>query len=143
MLYDFFYFGFFVGQIGCFIIILIILVIVGDFFEMDVVGVFCFFLLCCGFVIDFIVDIFIFYVFYCYVYGEQWIKFMKDGVNVIFFLIVNIIGYIDYVVFFGMINFDINKIFKYLFQGYLNIYNNYFKVLWMFDCIEVNFNEFN
>src|SRR5476649_3056797 len=36
-----------------------------------------------------------------------------------------------------------NKIPKHLFQGYLNIYNNYFKVPWMPDRTEANPNELN
>src|SRR5258708_9243801 len=36
-------------------------------------------------------------------------------------------GYIDDAAFLGTINPDTNKIPKHLFQGYLNIYNNYFK----------------
>src|SRR5438309_11136649 len=34
-----------------------------------------------GLAIDSTVDIFTFYVPHRHVYGEQWIKFMKDGVN--------------------------------------------------------------
>src|SRR5437588_7879559 len=34
--------------------------------------------------IDSTVDIFTFYVPHRHVYGEQWIKFMKDGVNALF-----------------------------------------------------------
>src|SRR5262245_62227369 len=40
---------------------------------------------------------------------------------------VNTTGYIDHAAFLGTINPDTNKIPKHLFQGYLNIYNNYFK----------------
>src|SRR5207249_10128253 len=39
----------------------------------------------------------------------------------------NTTGYIDHAAFLGTINPDTNKIPKHLFQGYLNIYNNYFK----------------
>src|SRR5207302_2056154 len=39
------------------------------------------------------------------------------------------------------INPDTNKIPKHLFQGYLNIYNNYFKAPWMPDRTEANPNE--
>src|SRR5207247_7197128 len=35
------------------------------------------------------------------------------------------------------------KIPKHLFQGYLNIYNNYFKAPWMPDRTEANPNELN
>src|SRR5690606_39292755 len=60
-----------------------------------------------------------------HVYGEQWIKFMKDGVNATPLPTVNTTGYIDHAAFLGTINPDTNKIPKHLFQGYLNIYNNY------------------
>src|SRR5699024_11741806 len=40
--------------------------------------------------------------------------------------------------FLGTINPDTNKIPKHLFQGYLNIYNNYFKAPWMPDRTEAN-----
>src|SRR5205085_8017421 len=63
--------------------------------------------------------------------GEQWIKFMKDGVNATPLPTVNTTGYIDHAAFLGTINPDTNKIPKRLFQGYLNIYNNYFKAPWM------------
>src|SRR5687767_7468158 len=39
---------------------------------------------------------------------------------------VNTTGYIDHAAFLGTINPYTNKITKHLFQGYLNIYNNYF-----------------
>src|SRR5256714_9946183 len=49
---------------------------------------------------------------------------------------VNTTGYIDHAAFIGTINPDTNKIPKHLFQGYLNIYNNYFKAPWMPDRTE-------
>src|SRR3712207_1951257 len=73
-----------------------------------------------------------------HVYGEQWIKFMKDGVNATPLPTVNTTGYIDHAAFLGTINPDTNKIPKHLFQGYLNIYNNYFKAPWMPDRTEAN-----
>src|SRR5205814_5740361 len=42
------------------------------------------------------VDIFTFYVPHRHVYGEQWIKFMKDGVNATPLPTVNTTGYIDH-----------------------------------------------
>src|SRR5690606_42157105 len=77
------------------------------------------------------------------VYGEQWVKFMKDGVNATPLPTVNTTGYIDHAAFLGTINPDTNKIPKHLFQGYLNIYNNYFKAPWMPDRTEANPNELN
>src|SRR5699024_11797954 len=78
-----------------------------------------------------------------HVYGEQWIKFMKDGVNATPLPTVNTTGYIDHAAFLGTINPDTNKIPKHLFQGYWNIYNNYFKAPWMPDRTEANPNELN
>src|SRR5258708_14351797 len=48
------------------------------------------------FAIDSTVDIFTFYVPHRHVYGEQWIKFMKDGVNATPLPTVNTTGYIDH-----------------------------------------------
>src|SRR5690606_41085769 len=56
-------------------------VIAGDSFEMDAVGALRLSPLRRGLTIDSTVDIFTFYVPHRQVYGEQWIKFMKDGVN--------------------------------------------------------------
>src|SRR5690625_7711621 len=77
-----------------------------------------------GLAIDSTVDIFTFYVPHRHVYGEQWIKFMKDGVNATPLPTVNTTGYIDHAAFLGTINPDTNKIPKHLFQGYLNIYRS-------------------
>src|SRR5712691_1740731 len=52
-------------------------------------------------------------------------------------------GYIDHAAFLGTIKTDTNKIHKLLFQGYLNIYNNYLKAQWMPDRTEANPNELN
>src|SRR5436309_1432420 len=68
---------------------------------------------------------------------------MKDGVNATPLPTVNTTGYIDHAAFLGTINPDTNKIPKHLFQGYLNIYNNYFKAPWMPDRTEANHNELN
>src|SRR5260363_329969 len=45
--------------------------------------------------------------------------------------------------FLCTINPDTNKNPKHLFQGYLNIYNNYYKAPWMPDRTEANPNELN
>src|SRR5436189_182985 len=111
--------------------------------EMDAVGALRLSPLRRGLAIDSTVDIFTFYVPHRHVYGEQWIKFMKDGVNATPLPTVNTTGYIDHAAFLGTINPDTNKIPKHLFQGYLNIYNNYFKAPWMPDRTEANPNELN
>src|SRR6266404_4474875 len=70
-------------------------------------------------------------------------SFEMDAVNATPLTTVNTTGYIDHADFLGMINPDTNKIPKHLFQGYLNIYNNYFKAPWMPDRTEANPNELN
>src|SRR3989442_1327246 len=69
------------GQIGRLITISTTPVIAGDSFEMDAVGALRLSPLRRGLAIDSTVDIFTFYVPHRHVYGEQWIKFMKDGVK--------------------------------------------------------------
>src|SRR5690625_5755972 len=57
-----------------------------------------------GLAIDSTVDIFTFYVPHRHVYGKQWIKFMKDGVNATPLPTVNTTGYIFHDVFLVSIN---------------------------------------
>src|SRR5438067_12237722 len=72
--------------------------------------------------IDSTVDIFTFYVPHRHVYGEQWIKFMKDGVNATPLPTVNTTGYIDHAAFLGTINPDTNK------SGMVNITSSVNKI---------------
>src|SRR5688572_28558166 len=118
MPHDLSHLGFLAGQIGRLITISNTPVIAGDSFEMDAVGALRLSPLRRGLAIDSTVDIFTFYVPHRHVYGEQWIKFMKDGVNATPLPTVNTTGYIDHAAFLGTINPDTNKIPKHLFQGY-------------------------
>src|SRR5205809_863978 len=77
--------GFLAGQIGRLITISTTPVIAGDSFEMDAVGALRLSPLRRGLAIDATVDIVTFYVPHRHVYGEQWSKFMKDGLNAILF----------------------------------------------------------
>src|SRR5207237_6497235 len=81
MPHDLSHLGFLAGQIGRLITISTTPVTAGDSFEMDAVGALRLSPLRRGLAIDSTVDIFTFYVPHRHVYGEQWIKFMKDGVN--------------------------------------------------------------
>src|SRR2546427_11248071 len=121
MPHDLSHLGFLAGQIGRLITISTTPVIAGDSFEMDAVGAVRLSPLRPGLAIDSTVDIFTFYVPDRHVYGKQWIKFMKDVVNVTPLQTVNITGYINLTAFLGMINPDLNKMPKHLFQSYLNI----------------------
>src|SRR6266498_2931005 len=143
MPHDLSHLGFLAGQIGRLITISTTPVIAGDSFVMDAVGALRLAPLRRGLAIDSTVDIFTFYVPHRHVYGEQWIKFMKDGVNATPLPTVNTTGYIDHAAFLVTINPDTNKIPEHLFQGYLNIYNNDFPAPWMPDRTEANPNERN
>src|SRR5256885_1896496 len=81
MPHDLSHLGFLAGQIGRLITISTTPVIAGDSFEMDAVGALRLSPLRRGLAIDSAVDNCTFYVPQRHVYGEQWIKFMKDGVN--------------------------------------------------------------
>src|SRR5690625_4264650 len=83
------------GQIGGVVTISSTGVLAGHSFELDAVGALRLSPLRRGLPIDSTVDIFTFYVPHRHVYGEQWIKFMKDGVNATPLPTVNTTGYID------------------------------------------------
>src|SRR6056300_1828236 len=99
MPHDLSHLGFLAGQIGRLITISTTPVIAGDSFEMDAVGALRLSPLRRGLAIDSTVDIFTFYVPHRHVYGEQWIKFMKNGVNATPLPTVNTTGYIDHASF--------------------------------------------
>src|SRR5260221_358938 len=127
MPHDLSHLGFLAGQIGRLITISTTPVIAGDSFEMDAVGALRLSPLRRGLAIDSTVDIFTFYVPHRQVYGEQWIKFMKDGVNATPLPTVNTTGYIDNAVFFETINLNTNKFLNHFFKGNLKIINNILK----------------
>src|SRR5690625_6905619 len=101
MPHDLSHLGFLAGQIGRLITISTTPVIAGDSFEMDAVGALRLSLLRRGLVIDSSVDIFTFYVPHRHVYGEQWFKFMKDGVDATPLPTVNNTGYTDHAAILG------------------------------------------
>src|SRR2546430_1949637 len=81
MPHDLSHLGFLAGQIGRLITISTTPVIAGDSFEMDAVGALRLSPLRRGLAIDSTVDIYTSYVSHRHVYGEQWIKLIKDVVN--------------------------------------------------------------
>src|SRR2546428_13768051 len=109
MPHDLSHLGFLAGQIGRLITISTTPVIAGDSFEMDAVGALRLSPLRRGLDIDSTVDIFTFYVPHRHVYGEQWFKFMRDGVNATPLPNVNIIGFIYHAAYIDKINPDLNK----------------------------------
>src|SRR5699024_11451054 len=87
-------------------------VIAGYSFEMDAAVYIRLSPLRRGLAIDSTVDIFPFYVPHRHVYGEQWIKFMKDGVNATPLPTVNTTGYIDHAAFLGKIGRALQQAFR-------------------------------
>src|SRR5207302_10706834 len=81
MPHDLSHLGFLAGQIGRLITISTSPAIAGDSFEMDAVGALRLSPLRRGLDIDSTVDIFTFYVRHPHVYGAEWMKFMRIGVN--------------------------------------------------------------
>src|SRR5437867_1047555 len=128
MPHDLSHLGFLAGQIGRLITISTTPVIAGDSFEMDAVGALRLSPLRRGLAIDSTVDIFTFYVPHRHVYGEQWIKFMKDGVNPTPLPPLKTTGYITFPAFFGTITLITIKFLRILFKGYLIIITTILKV---------------
>src|SRR4051794_32015812 len=115
MPHDLSHLGFLAGQIGRLITISTTPVIAGDSFEMDAVGALRLSPLRRGLAIDSTVEIFTFYVPHRHVYGEQWIKFMKDGVNATPLRMVNILVNINMPVFLAILNLITIKTLSILF----------------------------
>src|SRR5471030_3302040 len=133
MPHDLSHLGFLAGQIGRLITISTTPVIAGDSFEMDAVGALRLSPLRRGLAIDSTVDIFTFYVPHRHVYGEQWIKFMKAGVNATPLPTVN--NTVDVVLsdVLATIIADFDKVLTNLFLAEVNIYTMHFQAQWMPD----------
>src|SRR5689334_3709499 len=118
MPHDLSHLGFLAGQIGRLITISTTPVIAGDSFEMDAVGALRLSPLRRGLAIDSTVDIFTFYVPQRHVYGEQWIKFMKDGVNATPLPTVTPTGFLALPPFLGRLPPAPIKVPSHLLQGF-------------------------
>src|SRR5437763_16620317 len=109
MPHDLSHLGFLAGQIGRLITISTTPVIAGDSFVLDAAGALRLSPLRRGLAIDSTGDIFTCYVHHRHVFGEQWIKFMKDCVNATPLGTVNTTGYIDHAAFLVTINLVTNN----------------------------------
>src|SRR5258708_40068302 len=110
MPHDLSHLGFLAGQIGRLITISTTPVIAGDSYEMDAAGALRLSPLRRGLAIASTADILTSYVPHRHAYGEQCIKFMKDGVNATPLPTLNTTGYIDQAASLCTINPDTNKI---------------------------------
>ncbi|QBZ71493.1 major coat protein [Escherichia phage Lilleput] len=118
-------------------------VIAGDSFQLDAVGALRLSPLRRGLAIDSTVDYFTFYIPHRHIYGDAWIQFMKTGVAATSLNPVTTGEYVDSASYLGVIPSADGKVPKFLHQGYLNIYNNYFKAPWMADRTEANPSNLN
>src|SRR2546423_15493679 len=121
MPHDLSHLRFLAGQIGRLIAISTTPVIAGDSFEMDAVVALRLSPLRRGLAIDSTVDSFTCYVPHRHVYGEQWIKFMKDAVIATPLPTVNTTSYIDHATFLAKLNPDTINIPKHESTHYLTI----------------------
>ena len=126
------------GKIGRLKVVSWTPVVAGDSFELDMVGAIRLSPLRRGLAVDSRVDLFTFYVPHRHIYGEEWIQFMKDGVNAKPLAPVTCSRGWDSAQYLATIPSSTLKVPKFLHQGYLNIYNNYFKAPWMDDLTYAN-----
>lgn len=126
------------GKIGRLKVVSWTPVVAGDSFELDMVGAIRLSPLRRGLAVDSRVDLFTFYVPHRHVYGEQWIDFMKAGVDAAPLAPVTCSRGWDSAQYLATIPSSNLKVPKFLHQGYLNIYNNYFKAPWMEDLTYAN-----
>src|SRR2546422_8792915 len=110
MPHDLSHLGFLAGQIGRLITISTTPVIAGDSFAVDAVGALRLSPLRRGLAIHSTVVLFTFYVPHRHVYGDQWIKLMKHGVNATRLRTVNTTGYIDRAAVLGTFSPHTDKI---------------------------------
>lgn len=126
------------GKIGRLKVVSWTPVVAGDSFELDMIGAIRLSPLRRGLAVDSRVDLFTFYVPHRHVYGEQWIEFMKKGVEATPLAPVTCSSGWDSAQYLATIPSSNLKVPKFLHQGYLNIYNNYFKAPWMDDLTYAN-----
>lgn len=126
------------GKIGRLKVVSWTPVVAGDSFELDMIGAIRLSPLRRGLAVDSRVDLFTFYVPHRHVYGEQWIEFMKQGVGAAPLAPVECSRGWDSAQYLATIPSSKLKVPKFLHQGYLNIYNNYFKAPWMDDLTYAN-----
>src|SRR5690348_13100782 len=101
MPHDLSHLGFLAGQIGRLITISTTPAIAGDSFEMDGVGAVRLSTLRRGLAVVCTVYIFTLYVPHRHGSGEEWIRFIKDGVDATPLRTVTTTGYFDHAAFFG------------------------------------------
>lgn len=119
------------GKIGRLMTLATTPVVAGDSFEQNLVGSLRLSPLRRGLTMDSKVDVFTFYVPYRHIYGQQWIDLMKGGIDAAPITdVTDVTATGERVGFLGVNSASNLRTFlpKWLWQGYQNIFDNYFKV---------------
>ncbi len=125
--YDLTHFSFQCGEIGRLQTLTTIPVVAGDSLTIDLQGVFRLSPLRRNLTVDCMVDLFVFYVPFRHVYGQNWIDFIKQGVDeAITFSTVTISG-ANAIGYFGAPKFS-GTVPLWLTASYNRIWNRYFRV---------------
>lgn len=127
--FDLSHLGFLSGMIGCLKTVSFTPVLPGDSFSMDAIGSFRLAPLRRGLAIDALLELYTFYIPHRFAYGDDfWKKFIMAGEgSKIFLPTVETTQYIDHTAYLGTVNPSSRRIPKFLHDGYLRIWNNYFK----------------
>ena len=134
------------GKLGRLMTLSTVPVLAGDSFEQDLTGSLRLSALRRGLAVDSMVDIFTFYIPHRHIYGEDWVNLMKEGVESTPITDVeNIDSDNTHKLAALAVNCEkvavVNQVPKWLWTGYQNIWNNYFKIPWLDDNTQ-SFNEF-
>lgn len=110
-------------------------VIAGDSVDQELVGSLRLSQLRRGLAVDSHVDVFTFYIPHRHIYGDAWVDLMKGGIDATPIDMVDSVGTLERLSFLAQNTpqlYGANPGFlpKMYYQGYLNIFNNYFKVPW-------------
>lgn len=137
--HDLSHFIFSSGKMGQLQTLSVVPVIAGDSIELDLVGSLRLAQLRRGLAVDSRVDVFSFYIPHRHIYKDEWEQFMKDGFDATPLTQTTSVP-IDKSATFLSINqqFSLNyaaEIPAFYFEGYKNIYNNYFKPPWYDDDV--------
>jgi hypothetical protein len=126
------------GKLGRLMTLSTVPVLPGDSFEQDLTGSLRLSPLRRGLAVDSMVDIFTFYIPHRHIYGDDWVNLIKDGVQSTPITDVDTItrenaNTLSALAVNSVIPTSFATTPKWLWQGYKNIWNNYFKVPYLDD----------
>lgn len=123
--YDLGHYSFQVGRVGCLMTLSTIPIVAGDRIQLDGTGIFRLSPLRRNLTVDAKVDLFAFYIPYRHVYGDDWLTFMKEGIDETTTFGGIDVGSVDYASAYGGPYKGTRA--KWLVVGYNQIWNRYFR----------------